>query len=374
MTDLQASLIGIGVAIVVGVIAYNKWQEYRAKKHVERAFSDPVDDVLMKTGTTETGTQRQEPVLDGFAAPDGKREPSLGETETAAPQEDGFATEKNSQDNAGFSEKDELPVDELIDCEILLSLEEPARSEKILPQLQTLRYTGNKPVHFVGLVEDEQGQTSWQPVVPGKTYVQLKAGVQLANRTSALNEIEFSELLMRLRQVADAIGAEPDIPEMGEVTEKAKQLFQFVADHDAKLGISIRSNGAPWQVATLNAALEKQGFESRPDGLFVMKDRDNGLALFTLSTNELPASEIATRLTLLLDVPCVAPEKDGFSQMIQCAKALCVRLDGSLIDDGNQLLNDAFLEEIGDQVKDFYKEMHACTIPAGSVRALRLFN
>lgn len=31
MTDLQASLIGIGVAIVVGVIAYNKWQEYRAK-------------------------------------------------------------------------------------------------------------------------------------------------------------------------------------------------------------------------------------------------------------------------------------------------------------------------------------------------------
>ena len=36
MTDLQISLIGIGIAIVIGVIAYNKWQEYRAKKHVER--------------------------------------------------------------------------------------------------------------------------------------------------------------------------------------------------------------------------------------------------------------------------------------------------------------------------------------------------
>ena len=32
MTDLQISLIGIGIAIVIGVIAYNKWQEYRAKK------------------------------------------------------------------------------------------------------------------------------------------------------------------------------------------------------------------------------------------------------------------------------------------------------------------------------------------------------
>ncbi len=372
MTDLQVSLIGIGVAIVVGVIAYNKWQEYRAKKHVERAFSDPVDDVLMKSGTAEAGAQRQEPVLDGLAVAEGKREPSLGET--APSQENDFDTEKNISDNTGFSEKEELPVDELIDCEILLSLEEPARSEKVLPQLQSLRYTGNKPVHFVGLVEDEQGHTSWQPVVPGKTYVQLKAGVQLANRTSALNDIEFSELLMRLRQIADAIGAEPEIPEMADVTEKAKQLFQFIADHDAKLGISIRSNGAPWQVATLHTALEKQGFESRPDGLFVMKDRDNGQSLFTLSTNELPASEIATRLTLLLDVPCVAPEKDGFGQMIQCAKALCVRLDGSLIDDGNQLLNDSFLEEIADQVKDFYSEMHACTIPAGSTRAMRLFN
>ena len=371
MTDLQMSLIGIGIAIVVGVIVYNRWQEYRARKHVERAFPDPVDDVLMKTGTAELPVKRQEPVLDEFATGEGKKEPSLGVPELS--QEDN-APEDSVEIDIVPVETGELPVDELIDCEILLTLEEPVRSEKILPQIQTLRYTGNKPVHFVGLVEDAEGRKSWQAVVPGKTYTRLKAGVQLANRSSALNEIEFSELLMRLRQVADAIGAEPDIPEMAEVTGKAKQLFQFVADHDAKLGISIRSNGAPWQVATLNAALEKQGFESRPDGLFVMKDGENGQILFTLSTNELPASEIATRLTLLLDVPCVAPEKEGFSRMIQCAKALCIRLDGSLIDDGNQLLNDSFLEEIAGQVKDFYSEMRACAIPAGSVRALRLFN
>lgn len=371
MTDLQASLIGIGIAIVVGVIAYNKWQEYRAKKHVERAFSDPVDDVLMKSGVTEAVPSRQEPVFDGFSASDGKVEPSLGEPGL---QQEEDAIEQNVGERAIPPKTRDLPVDELIDCEILLNLEEPVHSEKILPQLQSLRYAGNKAVNFVGLVEDAEGKSDWQPVFPGNTYTRLKAGIQMANRSGALNDIEFSELVARLRQVADAIGAEPEIPEMTEVTEKAKHLFQFVADHDAKLGISIRSNGAPWQVNTLNTALEKQGFELRPDGLFVMKDRESGLALFTLSTNELPASDIATRLTLLLDVPCVAPEKDGFAQMVQCAKALCVRLDGSLIDDGNQLLNDAFLDEIAEQVKDFYREMHDCTIPAGSVRALRLFN
>ena len=29
MTELQMGLIGLGCAAVVGVVAYNKWQEYR---------------------------------------------------------------------------------------------------------------------------------------------------------------------------------------------------------------------------------------------------------------------------------------------------------------------------------------------------------
>jgi len=33
MTDLQASLLLIGGAIVVGVITYNKWQEHKEKKN-----------------------------------------------------------------------------------------------------------------------------------------------------------------------------------------------------------------------------------------------------------------------------------------------------------------------------------------------------
>ena len=267
-----------------------------------------------------------------------------------------------------------MPVDDLIELSILFDPEESLRAEKILPHLQSLRYTGNKPVRFLGLPEGDSQDKNWQAIVPGNSYRQLRACVQLANRNGALNEIEFSELLLRLRQIADAIGAEPEIPEMADVIERARSLYQFVSDHDARLGISIRSNGAPWQVVTLRAALEKQGFESRPDGQFVMKDKENGGVLFTLSTNELPASEKATRLTLLMDVPCVAPEKDGFSQMIQCGKALCIRLDGALIDDGNQMLTDNFLDEIAGQVNDFYREMQECSIPAGSARALRLFN
>ncbi len=368
MTDLQISLIGIGIAIVIGVIAYNKWQEYRAKKHVERAFSDPVEDVLMGSAQTENRTERKEPVLDGTIQTEktvssAENEPTLSPTE--------------GEDMAGepviVQKVPEMPVDELIELPVTLVMEESLRAEKILPHLQSLRYTGNKPVRFLGMPDGEDVGKDWQAIVPGQSYRQIRACVLLANRNGALNEIEYSELLMRLRQIADAVGAEPEIPEMAEVIERARQLYQFVSDHDAKLGISIRSNGAPWQMVTLTTALEKQGFEARPDGLFVMKDKEKGAVLFTLSTNELAASETATRLTLLMDVPCVAQELDGFTQMIQCGKALCIRLDGALIDDGNQLLTDKFIEEIAGQVNDFYRDMQKGTIPAGSYRAMRLF-
>ena len=39
MTDLQLSLIAGGGVFIVGVYTYNKWQEYKSRKSVERAFA-----------------------------------------------------------------------------------------------------------------------------------------------------------------------------------------------------------------------------------------------------------------------------------------------------------------------------------------------
>ena len=39
MTEFQMSLVGVAATFVAGVFAYNKWQEYKARKSVERAFA-----------------------------------------------------------------------------------------------------------------------------------------------------------------------------------------------------------------------------------------------------------------------------------------------------------------------------------------------
>jgi hypothetical protein len=352
MTDTEMS-ISIAVAFVVAVIAYNKWQEYKARKSVARAFSSDHDDVLMRTDEA-----RAEPGFDGQggdADSDARLiEPTLPGTDTP---------------DTTPAEKATSMVDPLIDCLIPLALEVAVRGDKILPVLHTLRHVGNKPVHFIGLAVSGD----WEPIAHGGVYTSLQAGVQMASRTTALNELEYSELVTRLRAVSDEIGAEPEIPDMIEVMGEARTLHRFVAGHDAQLGVNLLSNGAPWAITTLIGALEKQGFDVRPDGRFIMPDGDGG-QLFTLSTNVTLGADTTSRLTLLLDVPCVAPVRDGFGAMVLCAKALVGRLDAIVVDDSNQPLSDEALAEINTQVLDFYQEMQAADIAAGSTRAMRLFS
>jgi FtsZ-interacting cell division protein ZipA len=370
MTDLQASLMAIGGAIVAGVITYNKWQEYKAKKSVERAFSSEHDDVLMSPADAPAATEpeRQEPVLIQDA--EAPNEPAVAESALAGavPQTDA-AAEPASVPAPAPAPRKELPVDDLIDCIIPLALGGPIRGEKLLPKLQSLRHVGNKPVHFIGQRDDGD----WETIAHGGIYYQLVAGVQLANRSNALNEIEYSELITRLRQVADEIDAEPDVPDMTNVMSNAKALHQFVSEYDAQLSVNVQTNNAPWAINTLLSALERQGFDLRPDGRLIMPDGDGGV-LFSLFTNVALAEETTPRLTLLLDVPRVAPELDGFGAMVACARVLAARLDGTVVDDSNQPLSSASVEEIAGQVTSFYEHMEKAGIPAGSSRALRLFS
>lgn len=360
MTELQTSLIAIGGTVIVGVFAYNKWQEHKARKNVDRAFATDPEDVLMKTEPSLVSDEGHPEEVDSPIPGPDAMEPFIAHAPTDADVDPAPAPRHAAAKT--------LPVDELIDLLIPISPEAPLRGEKILPVLQSLRHIGGKPIHYIGLCENGE----WESVAHGSVYAALQAGVQLANRSSALNEIEYSELVTNLRQLADSLNAEIDVPEMREVINVARELHQFVSEYDAQLSINVQSNGAPWAISTLRSALVRQGFDSRPDGRLIMSDGDS--VLFSLVTNTSAADETTVRLTLLLDVPRVAPSRDGFGAMAACAKSLAARLNGVIVDDTNQPLSSESLAEIGAQVQDFYRQMEAAEIPAGSTRALRLFS
>jgi hypothetical protein len=227
---------------------------------------------------------------------------------------------------------------------------------------------GNKLVQVIG--ETETG--SLEPVAHGGAYHSLQVGVQMASRLSPLSELEYSELVLGLNNMGDELGSMPDIPDMSQVISDARRLHQFIQEFDVQLSVNVRSKGMPWLVATMRPALQRQGLDLRPDGRLIMSDGDGGL-LFSISMNATPADDSTKMMTLLLPVPMVESQRQAFEAMTAFAKSLASRLSGEVIDDSGQPLNDASLDAIAAQVKDFYHAMEDYGVTAGSSAAKRLF-
>ena len=367
MTELQASLIAIGGAIVVGVVSYNKWQEWRARKSVENAFSPLEEDVLM----ARPGAERQEPVLGPLDHAEGD-DITLSKTSSSGhqPAEEDVSAERSSPAPQPFIETlaKPFPLDTLIDCIIPLALELPLRGEKVAAAFQKLRLVGNKHVEVIGMNDADE----WEKVAVGGAYRSLQVGVQLANRSGPLTELEYSELVTGLNHLCDELDATPELPDMSEIMPLAKQLYQLIHEFDVQLSINVQAKDVPWMLSTIRPALQRQGLELRSDGKMVMPDGDGGV-LYTVLTNPNAADDTSKRLTLLLPVATVAPEREGFKSMAAFAKSLATRLSGVVVDDDGHTLSDESLSAIGQQIASFYEAMEQTGISPGSVRAQRLF-
>ena len=75
MNEFQASLIAIGGVVIVGVLFYYKWREWRARKSVDSAFSNPHEDVLMGD-LAQAAAQRVQHDPANASDPNGQSEPN----------------------------------------------------------------------------------------------------------------------------------------------------------------------------------------------------------------------------------------------------------------------------------------------------------
>jgi hypothetical protein len=57
MSELQVSLIAIGVVVVMGVIFFNWFQQRRYRRHAEQAYKKKHEDVLLRTAMPQEEEQ-----------------------------------------------------------------------------------------------------------------------------------------------------------------------------------------------------------------------------------------------------------------------------------------------------------------------------
>lgn len=270
-------------------------------------------------------------------------------------------------------------IDALIDAIAILALDGPVSGELALQHQPPSRRAGTKPFQIEGL-NAETGE--WELPLPGQRYSEFQAGVKMANRGGALNEIEYSEFVQKLQAFADEIGAAAEFPDMLDVVARARELDQFAAAHDAQLALLLRAKATAWTPGFVQQMALRHGFVAgHLPGRLVMPAAEEGdPPVLTLSFDpqaalaENPEGQSLRELTLALDVPQTAAEAEPFAAWQESARLLARDLEAEVCDDRGQLLGLHAFAAIDQELRKLYETLAQRDLAAGSPAARRLFS
>jgi ZipA, C-terminal FtsZ-binding domain len=399
MSDLQLGLIVIGILVVAGVYAFNRFQELQLRRRVESRFAQPPEDVLMHDlpatavrnddgriepslgepagdadASEPTSRQSAEPV----AAPD--QEPAEAQTrspELAATGAAAGATAATAP--AAASGPDAPPVDVTIDYVCSIEAPQPIDAALLERFGKALNAIG-KPVSLYGW---NTNGADWValPAGGGAAITRVQAGLQLADRAGAINRVQLSSMRDLALQLAEQAGGACRCADMDQAAKLAADIDRFCGQVDISVGCNVvPRTGATLPGTKIRGLLESKGFVLEPSGRFVLRAEDGRILLGAedieggaLTLERLRTGSVAG-LTLTMDVPRVSGGSRLFERMLELARHLAHALDAVVVDDNRAELTDAGLKVIRAQLKSVHAAMEAQGIPAGGPLAARLFS
>ena len=357
MTLMEGLAIAGGL-VLAAVVAHGAWNTRRARPRLPDAGDSERREPMMvqqpeTAGLVSSGPAPPLPVAADDAA-------ALSELRPAQPR-------KTAR------------LDPLVDAIATLALDSPVSGELALMHLPPSRRAGTKSF----LIEGQNAETDeWELPAPGQRYASFQAGVQLANRNGALNEIEYSEFVQKLQAFADSVGAMVDLPDMLEVVAQARKLDEFASAHDAQLTITLRANAAAWTVAYLQQTAGRHGFvlgvmpgrlnypgsdEGAPPVLVLAFDAQAALA-------DDPNVSAVRQVQLSLDVPQTPESAEPFPLWHESARRLAADIDATMMDDQGRAITLHAFASIGEDLNMLYRALADGELAAGSPAARRVFN
>ena len=348
MSTLTIALASLGGVVLAGVVAHGAWQARKAGP--KRAAPAPERD------------EPREPVMD-----------LDGDTPTVA--DDALVVPPDRRVNKRIVNR----LDALIDAIAPLRIEAPVSGGMVLAHLPTTRRAGGKPFLIEGL-NTESGE--WEPPAHSQHYGEFQAGVQLANRTGPLNEIEYSEFVQKVQVFADGVGAMADFPDMLEAVASARELDAFASQHDAQLAVHLQARSAAWSVGYILQHAGRHGFvPGVVPGRLVLPAPDEGAPpVLTLTFDSQAALADDPNLaalrdvTLSFDVPQTDAGAAPFVAWQASAQALSLGMDASIVDDHGRPLTPQGFGAIGAELGQLYIALQERDLAAGSAAARRLFS
>jgi hypothetical protein len=343
--SLTTALVLAAVAVLAALAAHGWWSSRRA---LPRKASGPMQ--------PDPLPERVEPTLGML--------PPAGDAAGPAP--------------AAAARRGAARIDALIDAIATLGVESPVSGDTVLAHLPPSRRAGGKPLQVEGLNAET---AEWEAPLAGARYGELQAGVQLANRSGALNEIEYSEFVQKIQAFADAIGAVPDFPDMLDVVGRGRELDAFASAHDANLTVHLQANSVAWSVGYVRQCAERHGFVPGhlPGRLVLPGAEDGAPPVLTLSfdaqaaLSDDPAQAAVRRVTLSLDVGQTPEAAEPFAAWQLAIRALADEMDAQAVDDEGRPITLQHYTTIAAELQTLYRALEARDMAAGTPVARRLF-
>lgn len=360
MSELQISLLIIGIIVVLSVYGYNLWQQRQYRKRYDSTFQKEGEDALYLTSTEKSsvdiaGTVAKERVFQTEPAPLASR-----------------AERRRWPRECGL-------LDEVTDYIAVLSFKIPANARMLAP-LWRQRFDFRKNVCVCGL---NTLTGTWEKVIAESplSYSAFKLALQLSDRSGAASDAKLEDFRSLARDIATQQDADAELPDVAVAATRAQELDAFCAEVDQIVGINILPDGSRFffgnEILTVAA---QHGLVLQANGAFQLLDA-RGFTIFSLNNydnepfrqEELGQMQ-ANGLTLLLDVPCVEMPAKRFDEMAVLARQIAMSLHATVVDDRHIALGESGIAQIREQIAAIENRMQTYSVTPGSPQARRLFS
>ncbi len=360
MSDLTWTLLAIAAVLLAALYLYGKWQERKAAREFDDLASDDERASAMARVSTERSSRHAPLRIEPTIGTIGADPPAAHAAADDAPAE---SDEEPVAASIGGWVEDPL-LDLMLELRCVHSFDGVAALEA---RAQLDRLASNLPIHLA--VWDTRA-ARWSLPDRFGFYSEMLIAVQLATRRHSLGDIEAARFIAAVQQIAVAIDADFDTPDVARIVQQAIELDRLCARFDVQITLTLEAQAEAWSAALIDSAAGSAQFLQVEPGRWERSDALDSPALYMTAA---PTGELSTRLAMTLDVPQARNESAALASLFSTARQLAEALHARLVDDNGRPVEPGAQATIEGELETLVREMRAAGIEPGSTRARRLY-
>ena len=413
MSDLQISLIILGLMIIVAVIIYNWRQEKQLRNRISHDFIIPKKDVLVDVVSVAAdasveGDCVSSVVASELSAVEANETPIetqtvLANAEDAVVEQSSTITEANepaeievdpvqapakqsapkaTEPIIGASPMDTLPtaVHTHVDFIAVLEASQPINGHAFVDKLQATFHDAELPVLTHVLGKDHQ----WNVITAtgqSESFNKISCSLQLADRRGPVSSAQIKQFQHAIESIGHEFEAVVEWKGEGDPVQRAIDLDAFCIKVDQLVSLHLIQGQTPIHGTKFKGLAEANDMKLHDGKFCCFDDKHKEQPLFTLINLDQQAFtadalrvNIVRGATFQIEVPKLINCEQTFNRVVLIAQQMAGSMGAQIVDDNQRPLGMPEIEKIREQLKRIHTAMMTHEIVPGSQISQRLFS